>query len=156
PPRGGQLGRALHRRDAAGDPPRAHDHRRAARARPPALRVNRREFVAAVARGVARRSDVQFAPLGRVRTVDGVGVRSPPVYTLFVTVQLKRIPRHVDFGDLIVGYGMPYFTRIDGFREHIPRARSGLAFADAVAGPTDPPDVRLEDNDMLLIARGNS
>ena len=105
--------------------------------------MNRRDFVAAVARGLARRPDVQFDRLTRrARTVDGVAVAMPPVYTLFVTVRLRRLPRRpVVFRDVIVGYGLPYFDRLPRLvrarcRACVPIRR--LALEEAVAGPTDP------------------
>jgi hypothetical protein len=155
--------------------------------------VSRRAFVASAARlglaastlgaldalaiapvrasAAARRppSDIQFdtaRTFGPARTVDGVVVRFPPVYTSFTTIALRRRPtradqRHLDAalraiehehpasprGVLItLAYGTPYFERLPGgidgtlVAARIPRLRSDtkrFALEEAVAGPTD-------------------
>lgn len=154
--------------------------------------IDRREFVASAARlGLAastlgaldalasmpvradaarrRPPDIQFDIAGAIapsRTVDGVVVRFPPVYTSFTTLALRRRPTRADQERLqhvlrdverrhpasprgvllTLAYGIPYFERLPGgldgrlARGHIPRLRSDgerLALEEAVAGPTD-------------------
>src|SRR5262245_35344507 len=108
--------------------------------------------------------DVEFAP---ARTVDGVVVRFPPVYTSFVTVKLRRRPTRADrerFARALerverrvvamVGYGLPYFADLDELpRLLADRRRSVLE--EAVPGPNDPPDVVIEDNDLALVVRSD-
>jgi hypothetical protein len=141
--------------------------------------------------------DIQFdigAAIGPARTVDGIVVRFPPVYTSFTTLALRRRPTLADqrrlqavlraierrhpFSPrgvlLTLAYGIPYFERLPGGLGHarIPRLTSDprrLALEEAVPGPTDvsPQNpgvtkrrfavpVRIESNDMLLIARSDS
>jgi hypothetical protein len=153
--------------------------------------IDRREFVASAARlGLAastlgaldalasmparadaarRRPDIQFDIAGAIapaRTVDGVVVRFPPVYTSFTTLALRRRPSRADQERLqtallaverrhpagprgvllTVAYGIPYFERLPGgldgglVYDHIPRLRSDArrpVLEEAVAGPTD-------------------
>lgn len=116
-----------------------------------------------------RRPDIQFDISGAIapaRTIDGVVVRFPPVYTSFTTIALRRAPTRDDQRALraalraiehsrpasprgillTVAYGIPYFERLPGgldgrlVRRHVPRLRSDgkrLALEEAVAGPTD-------------------
>jgi hypothetical protein len=123
----------------------------------------------APARAPRRPSDIQFdVEFAPARTIDGVVVRFPPVYTSFVTVRLRRRPTRADrerFGHalahaerramVMVGYGLPYFRDLD----ELPRLRSDRrrsVLEEAVPGPTDPPDVVMEDNDMVLVVRADA
>jgi hypothetical protein len=197
-------------------PPADGNDGRAARA---AGTVSRRAFVASAARlglaastlgaldalassparadAAAARSDIQFDiadAIAPARSVDGVVVRFPPVYTSFTTIRLRRRPTAADqqrlqaalraierrhpFSPrgvlLTLAYGVPYFDRLPSavVRERIPRLRADerrLALEEAVPGPTDvhasnpgvtkrafDVAVRIESNDMLVIARSDS
>jgi hypothetical protein len=100
------------------------------------------------------------------RTVDGVVVRFPPVYTSYTTMSLSRRPTRADQERLtralsvvertypfsprgvltVIGYGLPYFERLPGgvggplFEGTVPRLISDAgrpALEEAVPGPTD-------------------
>lgn len=129
-------------------------------------------------------SDLQFDVgefIAPARTVDGVVMRFPPVYTSFVTVRLTRPPRREDQERLqrafarvertypfsprgvlpMVGYGLPYFDRLPDVlvRRQLPRLRSArerFALEEAVAGPTDPESVRIERSDLVFVLRSDS
>jgi hypothetical protein len=113
--------------------------------------------------------DIQFAIddyIPPARTLHGVTVRFPPVYTSFTTFTLTHTPTPADQATLAhaldvveqtypfrpngvfttVGYGLPYFARLPGgitgalVSSHLPRlvdAPSRFAFEEAVPGPTD-------------------
>jgi hypothetical protein len=98
------------------------------------------------------------------RTIDGVAVRMPPVYTSFTTLRLTgrqdraaleralaaveaRFPFSPRGAMVMVGYGRPYFERI---------GRTVPQLADAERGPTDPPHTKLERNDLLFVVRSDS
>lgn len=113
--------------------------------------------------------DIQFDVADHVepaRTIDGVVVRLPPVYTTHTTFRLARRPTPADQERLraalatverchpfsprgvlaTVAYGVPYFERLPGgmrgrlVRAAIPRLRAHpqrLAFEEAQPGPTD-------------------
>jgi hypothetical protein len=159
----------------------------------PPARLSRRAFVASAARlglaastlsaleelarmperaaaaGRARLPDIQFDTddfIGAARTVEGVVVRFPPVYTSYTTLALSRAPTRSDqerlaravaviervypFSPggvlLTLAYGIPYFRRLPGGMSGelvagaIPRLSSDptrLALEEAVPGPTD-------------------
>ena len=177
------------RGDAAPDGPRAVASKPAASAAaaPPGA-IDRRAFVASAARlglaastlgaldalafappradaAGARRPDIQFdfeSVIAPSRTVDGVVVRFPPVYTSFTTIKLRRRPtradqrrlqaalrmieRRYEFSPrgvlLTIAYGVPYFERLPAaiVRERMPRLRADPArpvLEEAVPGPTD-------------------
>jgi hypothetical protein len=154
-------------------------------------------FAPARSDAATRRPDIQFDVAGAIapaRTVDGVVVRFPPVYTSFTTFKLRRRPSRADrqrlraalrdverryaFSPrgvlLTVAYGVPYFARLPRalVRHHIPRLRADPArpvLEEAVPGPTDvhasnpgvakrrfDMPVRIESNDVLVIARSDS
>jgi hypothetical protein len=113
--------------------------------------------------------DIQFAIndyISPARTLNGVTVRFPPVYTSFTTFTLTRTPTPADQAILAhaldvveqtypfrpngvfttIGYGLPYFARLPGgitgalVSSHLPRmvnAPTRFAFEEAVPGPTD-------------------
>jgi hypothetical protein len=111
------------------------------------------------------RSDIQFDvadAIAPARTVDGVVVRFPPVYTSFTTMKLRRPPSRADRERLLaalraierrypfsprgvlltLGYGVPYFARLPAavVAERIPRLRAEprrSVLEEAVPGPTD-------------------
>jgi hypothetical protein len=121
--------------------------------------------------------DIQFDVgrfIGPARAIDGVVVRFPPVFTSFVTLALTRRPTRADrvrFAAALerlerryafapsgvmamVAYGVPYFARLA--RAPLPRRRDGRpVLEEAVPAPTDPPGVRIERNDMLLVLRSD-
>ncbi|MDA0162262.1 hypothetical protein OM076_18460 [Solirubrobacter ginsenosidimutans] len=143
-------------------------------ARPPARVAERRRAL----------PDIQFDVgdfIGPAATVDGVVVRFPPVYSSFVTVALTRRPtardrerfaaalagleRRFPFAPrgvlTLIGYGRPYFDRLPNalVRSSVPRLRGDgarSAFEEAIPGPTDPGDVTIERNDMVLVLRSDS
>jgi hypothetical protein len=112
--------------------------------------------------------DIQFAIndfIAPAKTVQGVMVRFPPVYTSFTTFRLTRRPTLADQAVLAraldvverrypfrpngvftsIGYGLPYFNRLPGgitgplVSSHMPRLVSdGIRYAleEAVPGPT--------------------
>ncbi|HEU0317275.1 MAG TPA: hypothetical protein VFR49_08095, partial [Solirubrobacteraceae bacterium] len=116
-----------------------------------------------------RLPDIQFdtgAFTAPARTVDGVVVRFPPVYTSYTTIALRRTPTRADQVRLTealrvveralpfsprgvfvtVAYGVPYFGRLPGGMSGglvtgaVPRLLSDpsrLALEEAVPGPTD-------------------
>ncbi len=109
--------------------------------------------------------DIQFdtgAFTAPARTVDGVVVRFPPVYTSYTTIALRRTPTRADQARLTealrvveralpfsprgvfttVAYGIPYFERLSGglIAGAMPRLLSDpnrLVLEEAVPGPTD-------------------
>ncbi len=109
--------------------------------------------------------DIQFdldEYIGPVVAVDGTSFRFGPVFTVFLTARLRRIPTPDEQAILtdalatiegsypfspsgvftMVGYGLPYFERLPmGLRrEHIPRLLEDPtrpALEEAVPGPTD-------------------
>lgn len=121
------------------------------------------------AEAAARRSDIQFdvaKVIAPARTVDGVVVRFPPVYTSFTTIRLRRRPTRADQqrlqaalraierrfafsprGVLItLAYGVAYFDRLPGglhggvAGDRVPRLRADQrrpVLEEAVPGPTD-------------------
>jgi hypothetical protein len=120
-------------------------------------------------RGRRVRSDIQYDIAEFVlpaRTVDGVHVRFPPIYTSFVTLSLTRTPNRSDRQTLrealttierryafspsglflFIAYGLPYFERLPGgvrgalVSGHIPTLRADrrrLVLEEALPGPTD-------------------
>jgi hypothetical protein len=133
--------------DAAVEAPRRHDGGHGRRVRPD-IQYDIGDFVAPA------------------RTVDGVHVRFPPIYTSFVTLSLMRTPDRSDqrrleealatverryaFSPsglfLFIAYGLPYFERLPGgvagglVSSHIPTLRSDRTrrvLEEAVPGPTD-------------------
>jgi hypothetical protein len=121
------------------------------------------------AAGRVRAPDIQFDIdrfIAPARTVDGIVVRFPPVYTSYTTIALTRRPTPTDQRlmieslaaveralplrpsgvFMIIGYGVPYFARLPGGMAGdlvggaIPGLASDparLALEEAVAGPTD-------------------
>ncbi|MBV9162413.1 MAG: hypothetical protein JO281_12860 [Pseudonocardiales bacterium] len=113
--------------------------------------------------------DIQFAinnDIPPARTLQGVSVRFPPVYTSFTTLTLTRTPTRADQDALgralatieqvypfrpdgvftTLGYGLPYFARLPGgltgplLSRSVPRLASDptrFALEEAVPGPTD-------------------
>jgi hypothetical protein len=113
--------------------------------------------------------DIQFDVgdfVGPSRTVDGVVVRFPPIYTSYTTIALTRRPTRADQLRLaralgaveraypfspggvftVLAYGIPYFDRLPGGMADvlaggaIPRLLadpSRLALEEAIPGPTD-------------------
>jgi hypothetical protein len=129
-------------------------------------------------------------------TFNNVLVQFGPIYTYFVTARLNRTPNRTDRTNLIsalniiqqqypwnasnafvfLSYGRPYFNRLPGgingnlVASRMPRLRSNtsrFALEEAVAGPTDVPNVtkrtsrfnvpvRIETNDMLFTIRSDN
>lgn len=144
--------------------------------------------------------DIQFAIndyIAPAETLQGVTVRFPPVYTSFTTFTLTRTPTQADQATLahaldvveqrypfrpngvftVLGYGLPYFTRLPGgmtgalVSHQLPRLVSDptrFALEEALPGPTDVGGnpgaskqtfnipVRIESNDLVVMLRSDS
>ncbi|HEU5378324.1 MAG TPA: hypothetical protein VFV38_23110 [Ktedonobacteraceae bacterium] len=114
-------------------------------------------------------SDIQFDIgnfIAPAQTINGISFRFGPVYTVFLTATLTRVPGNFDRQDLasalntieqvypfspsgvftLISYGIPYFNKLPGgmtgslVSSHMPRLLSNnsrFALEEAVPSPTD-------------------